>query len=236
MSDNIATPNASDINIDASTAKESRKFLIQQLEKYQQQYQSLPKDASPTLRGTLLLEMADALLGLNQYDDAWKQGRQAFDIFFDLKDWQHAVEACNILYQTSRPASIVALGHGVWLGITFPIAPETTVAMLQYIIDETPPDADGAAVAAITAHYIADQRSEGEAHNSLTFLTQNILANVAKDHSKVKSQEELNAWIERLELNNPDIFLPRLATVINVMVKKDEWWFDRDLIRNNLPE
>jgi hypothetical protein len=160
--------------------------------------------------------------------------RPALDVFLQHENWQEAVEAYNVLFQADQPASLSALGQGVWLAVTLPIQPDTTVAMLQHIVDETPDDSDGAAVAAITAHYIADIRSSDERHQSLTFLTQNILGQVARRHSAVNTQAELDAWLERLHLKDPAEFLPRLATVIDVMVQ-DDWWFDRDDLRKRLP-
>ena len=118
--------------------------------------------------------------------------------------------------------------------MTFPIQPDTTIAMLQHIVEETPNDSDGAAVAAITAHFIADIRATEDKHHSLTFLTQNIIGQVAKRHSNVSTQAELEAWMDKLHLKEPQEFLPRLATVIDVLVQ-DDWWFDRDELRKKLP-
>ena len=106
--------------------------------------------------------------------------------------------------------------------------------MLQHIVEETPNDSDGAAVAAITAHFIADIRATEDKHHSLTFLTQNIIGQVAKRHSNVSTQAELEAWMDKLHLKEPQEFLPRLATVIDVLVQ-DDWWFDRDELRKKLP-
>jgi hypothetical protein len=139
-----------------------------------------------------------------------------------------------VLFQTEQPASLAALGQGVWLAVTFPIQADTTIAMLQHIVEETPNDSDGAAVAAMTAHYIADIRTDKDKHHSLTFLTQNILGQVAKRHSNVSTQAELDAWLDKLHLRDPGEFLPRMATVIDVLVEND-WWFDRDELRKKLP-
>jgi hypothetical protein len=130
---------------------------------------------------------------------------------------------------------LAALGQGVWLAVTYPIEVDTTVAMLNHIVDETPADSDGAAVAAVSAHYIADIRAPEEKHESITFLTRHLLTKVAQRHSNVQNQEQLDAWMLRLELKDPDVFLPRLSQIINVMVA-DQWWFDREELRSKLPE
>ncbi len=209
--------------------------LEKQLALFRQHLEALPPTASAVDRARIELDIAETELALERKEAAWERARRAFDVFLANQAWQEAVEACNVLFQTEQPASLAALGMGVWLGVTFPIAPDTTVAMLQHIIDETPPDADGAAVAAITAHYIADIRSPEDKHESLTFLTQNLLGQVAKRHSNVMTQEQLDAWLDRLELRDPRIFLPRLARVVEVLVG-DQWWFDRDALRALLPD
>jgi hypothetical protein len=41
--------------------------------------------------------------------------------------------------------------------------------------------------------------------------------------------------MERLELLDPDVFLPRLALVLGAIVPADDWWFDRDALREKIP-
>ena len=208
--------------------------LEKQLSLYQQHLAELPTTATEIDRARIQLDIAETLLALGHNEEAWTSAREPLNVFLEKEQWQEAVECCNVLFQTEQPASLAALGQGVWLAVTFPIQPDTTIAMLQHIVEETPNESDGAAVAAITAHYIADIRAPQDKHHSLTFLTQNILGQVAKRHSNVNTQAELDAWLDKLHLKDPAEFLPRPATVIEVLVQ-DEWWFDRDELRKKLP-
>jgi hypothetical protein len=208
--------------------------LQKQLTLYQQHLAELPESASEVDRARVLLDIAETQLALEYKEEAWNTAREVLNVFLQNEQWQEAAECCNVLFQTEQPASLAALGQGVWLAVTFPIQPDTTIAMLQHIVEETPDDSDGAAVAAISAHYIADIRATEDKHHSLTFLTQNILGQVAKRHSNVSTQAELDAWLDKLHLREPQEFLPRLATVIDVLVQ-DDWWFDRDELRKKLP-
>ena len=208
--------------------------LEKQLSLYQQHLAELPATATEIDRARVQLDIAETLLALDRKEEAWITAREALMVFLNTEQWQEAVESYNVLFQTEQPASLAALGQGVWLAITFPIQPDTTIAMLQHIIEETPDDSDGAAVAAITAHYIADIRATEDKHDSLTFLTQNIIGQVAKRHSNVSTQAELGAWMDKLHLKEPGEFLPLMAAVIDVLVE-DEWWFDRDELRKKLP-
>lgn len=205
------------------------------LAQHQTELAELPPDAPEFERCRLKLEIASDLLALEQKQQAWHQARPCLAVFLDTHHWQQAVETCDVLYQCEQDDSVLALAQGVWLAVTFPVAPETTVAMLQHIVDETPPDSDGAAVAAISAHYIADLRSQAEKRDSLMFLTTQIIAQVAKHHSQVNDQEMLEFWLERLELKDPAVFLPRLAKVLDIIVA-DRWWFDREQLRQLIPE
>jgi len=215
-------------------ASHSDMSLEDQLKAHQQHVAELPESATELDRARARLDVAELLLALERKDEAWNEAREIVDVFLDAEDWQDAVETYNVLFQCEQPASLSALGQGVWLAVTFPIMPQTTIAMLNHIIDETPSDSDGAAVAAITSHYIADIRAPEEKHDSLTFLTAKILADVAKRHSNIETQEQMDMWRKKLELEDPREFLPRLATVIDVLVQ-DNWWFDRDTIRGKLP-
>ena len=216
-------------NIDPA---DSAEYIKNYLKTKQKELSELPADADEAERALLNLDIAEAMVGVGQEVEAWNVAREAFDYFLTNKDWQNAVKCCDVLYQTSQPASLAALGQGVWLAVTYPIDPQLTVNMLSYIIDETPGKADGAAVAAITAHYIADMRAEGKQHESLIFLTKEMVANVAKAHSGVDDQESMSVWMEKLQLLDPDIFLPRLSLVIGAIVSAEQWWFDRDALRD----
>ena len=152
-----------------------------------------------------------------------------------LSSGPEAIEACDILYQTEQPASITALAHGVWLSITYPVDPEHTIVMLNYVIDETPSNSDGAAVAAASAHYIVGLRANDENHDSLSFLTTNMIAKVAQRHGDVKSQDALNFWMDKLQLKDPEVFLPRMSMVLDAIVGDADWWFDKEALRAKLP-
>ncbi len=220
--------------ISAALSGDERQELAEKLTSYQDKLKSLPADTPDLERALIQLDISELLLALDQKEEAWNEARAIFDIFMKNEQWQHAVEACNVMYQTEQPASIVALGHGVWLAVTYPIEADTTVAVLNHIVDETPADSDGAAVAAMVGYYIADIRTTDENHESMTFLAKTILGNVAKRHSNVQTQKEMDAWLFKLELNDPAIFLPRLSLVVNSIVG-ESWWFDRDDLRSRLP-
>lgn len=225
-----------DLLIESSSPEQSKEDIQKYLEKKQAAYDALEANAEPVERARLQLDVAEALVGVGRADESWEKARAALDTFIEQEKWQDAVEACDVLYQSAQPASLIALAHGVWLSVTYPVDPTLTVNMLSYVVDETPAQADGAAVAAITAHYVADVRAEQDKHQSLTFLTKQMLANVARAHSKVEDEEGIRVWMERLELLDPDIFLPRLSLVLGAIVPADEWWFDRDALRDKIPQ
>jgi hypothetical protein len=188
-----------------------------------------------TQRADLLLELARVLVRAEKMTEAWEAGREAFDLCARAEQWEGAIQACDALFATDQPESLAALGQGVWLAVTFPVDPELTVAMLQHIIDETPPDSQGAAVAATAAHYVADMRApEGKERDNLVFYTNQMLATVARRQADVHDQEGFDRWFSRLELRDPAKFLPRLRNVVDVLVQ-DNWWFDRDAVRAKLP-
>ncbi|NOZ37229.1 MAG: hypothetical protein GXP11_03995 [Gammaproteobacteria bacterium] len=221
-------------NIDKTLAQASPETLTEQLNLFRQHLAELPASASELDKNRIILDIAETELALEHKDEAWKLAREALKLFLRLDAWQEAVEACNVLYQADQPASISALAQGVWLAVSFPVLADTTVAMLTHIVDETPDDSDGAAVAAMTACYITDLRSEDEKHESLSFLARNLLGQVAKRHSQINSQEQLDIWIEKMELRDPQVFLPRLSMIINIMAGED-WWFEREELRQKMP-
>jgi len=192
-------------------------------------------NSDPMQRARLQMDSAEILNALERKKEAWEIAREAFEISLRQDAWQDAVEACNVLYQAEQEDSIAALGMGIWLAVTFPVDPELTLAMLIHVVDETPDDSDGAAVAAMTGRYVVDLRADDEKHESQCFLVDNLIAMVAKRHSNVQDQKALDRWLDRLELRDPQVFLPRMAIILDAIVG-DKWWFDRDVLRGKLPE
>jgi hypothetical protein len=180
------------------------------------------------------LQMARTLVGLGRGSEAWPLGRTALDQLIALDDFELAADACDVLFQSEQPGSIAALGQGIWLAVTCPIDPEMTIELLSHVIDETPDDADGAAVAATTALFLADVRAQGRHRDDLMFFATQLLGTVARRHSGVETPEQLDKWMERLELKDPEKFLVRLRNVVDVLVQ-DDWWFDREVLQNRLP-
>lgn len=186
-------------------------------------------------RARLQLDIAEILNLLERKDEAWEPARAAFDTALEHESWQDAVEACNMLFQAEQEESLAALGMGIWLAVTFPVAPELTFAMLDHMVSNLPSHSDGAAFASVTARYVIDLRADDAKHQEWSQLANNLIARVAEHHSGVRDQQALDAWMERLGLRDPQVFLPRLSLVVNSFVG-DSWWFDRNQIRDKLPD
>ncbi len=208
--------------------------LTTRLYALEERLRKLPSNTDAVTRAELEKQAALLLLGLDRENEAWARARPAFEIFVGAEKWEQAVEVCDILYRTGQAGSLPALGQGVWLAVTFPINPELSVAMLQHIVDETPDDSDGAAVAAAAAKYIVDLRAQGKQHEDLDFFAMQLLSAVARRHSGVEGQDQFANWMHRLELDDPAKFLVRLRNVIDVIVQ-DDWWFDRESLQSRLP-
>ena len=217
-----------------SDTKPAMQVLENRLQALQQQLDNIPPSA-PTARAHLQVEQSRLLIDLEQHDAAWQLARSAFDALISAEDWQAAVEACDVLFRSEHGDALVALGQGVWLAVTFPIDPELTVAILQHIVENTPADSDGAAVAAAAAAYVVELRCHGKQYDDLSFYTQQMLGSVAREHSNIHDQQDFSRWLQRLELDQPDKMLVRLRNVVDVLVQ-DDWWIDREGIRRQLPD
>jgi hypothetical protein len=223
--------------VEFTASDDSRQLLKNELAQRQAQLMQLTPASNPLERANVQYEIAEIMLELEEpgmREAAWGMTRESFEIFRDQAQWEDAVRCCDVLYRCDLPASVPALGNGLWLAVTYPIDPQVTIILLNHLIDATPPQADGAAVAAAVAHYIADLRLEGEKRDSLMFLTSAMLGKVAERHSNVNSQEAMNLWLNRLDLLNPKVFLPRLGQVIDAIVE-NQWWYDREVLRASLP-
>ncbi len=215
-------------------AKVSTELLERLASDVREQLTALSPTAEPLRRADLLLQLARAQVRLEKKLEAWSAARTAFDLYLAEESWEGAVQACDILFLSEQALSLAALGQGLWLAVTYPVDPELSVAMLQHVVDETPPDSDGAAVAAVTAHYLADLRAREPQREHLLIYTNQVLATVARRPSGVEDQRAFEKWMTDMELNDPALFLPRLRNVVDVLVQED-WWLDRAALQAKLP-
>lgn len=218
----------------AEDAKTSTASLTLQAEELRQQIQQAPPDLA---RARLQVDLGYVLLQLEERDSAWDLAWPLFETFADPQDWEGAVRCCDILFQCDRPdESLIALGHGIWLAVTYPLDLELTLEMLYHLIEDSPDESDGAAVAAATACYLVDLRGQDDKQReNLGFFANQMLGNVAHRHGSVQDQAQFEAWVERLKLSDPTEFLPRLSQVVEVLVH-GHWRVDRDALQAALPE
>ena len=219
---------------DASDARESTAKLEHLVAHLRGELEELSASAAPLRRADLLLQLGRALVRLEKGEEAWAAAREAFDLYLAEQAWEGAAQCCDVLFLADQPQSLAALGQGIWLAVTYPVDPELTVALLHRVVEETPPDSDGAAVAAITAYYVTDLRAGEPQREHLLLYANQVLATVARRHSGVDGQEAFNRWIQAMELADPAAFLPRLRNVVDVLVQ-DDWWFDREKLQAALP-
>ncbi len=214
-------------------AQTSVEVLQRKLEQLTQQLVAADPADRP-LRARLLLESARVETDLQRPGAAWEHAMEALRIHLHKEDWENAVLACDVLFSADTDDALIALGHGLWLGITFPVDPSLTVRQLMHVIDETPEDSDGAAVAAAVAAYVVELRAEGNQQSELSLAVGQLLNDVARRHGGVDGQKEFDEWFARLELNDPAKFLVRMRNIIDVLVQ-DQWWIDREALQSAIP-
>ncbi len=182
-----------------------------------------------------VLAASGHLLDLGNNSEAAEQTRPLPPVFIEHQHFEHAATAMQYIYLAGEDDALESIGQAAWLAVTYPVDPALTVTVLEHIVDETPDNSDGAAVAAATAHYVAGMRADSTQEEELKLFTAGLLAKVARRHSKVETQAGFEAWVERLELDQPDKFLVRLRNIIDVLVQ-DAWQFDREALVDALPE
>ena len=212
----------------------SEQALQARLDGVEKRIAGLAVDADPSHRLRMDADAADLLLELGRPDQAWERAFGVLPGLVDAGEWETAVEVCDTLFRCERPQSLAALGQGVWLAVTFPVDPMLTLTMLEHVIEETPDDSDGAAVAAATAAYVRELRGHLGDDPALELKSMEMLTTVARRHSGIEDQGAFDGWMKRLELDEPEKFLVRLRNVVDVLVQ-DEWWFDRESVQAAIP-
>jgi len=205
--------------------------LKTRLEYFEKQLSKLSDNSPAEERINHLIEIGRIQVERYKGNDAWEKAFTAFDLAQENELWELAVEACDVMFLSEGPEALKALGHALWLGITFPIDAEITVAMLQHLVEESPKESDTRAIASAAAHYITSIRCGKD--DDLTFFASQMIASVADDHSHVSDQSTFDLWRKTLQLDKPEVFLKKLSGAIDQLVG-DKWWIDRDKIRAKL--
>lgn len=218
---------------DSTELEDIREQWQKDLVAFRRQLAGLPAGAGAGDRALIELEIGDRQARLGDAA-AWDSARPLFDQFLAAQDWQHLAEVCDVLFRAERGESNIALGHGVWIAVTFPVDPVVTVVMLQHLVDSSPADSNAAAVAATVAHYIAAIRGEGREGDDLVDFTEQLLLLVAGNQG-IAGNQEFGGWMHHNGLKEPTEFLPRLGEAVDNLVG-DNWWFDRDRLRALIPE
>ena len=104
---------------------------------------------------------------LGQGKAAWGHAQAAFNVYLNQQNWELAAARCDTLFRCNLDNALIALGHGLWLSITFPVEVTLTISQLQHVIDETPEEFDGAAVAAAMAAYINEIRGNAQTNDDV---------------------------------------------------------------------
>ena len=175
------------------------------------------------------LELAGVLLELQEREAAFAQARAALEPALAAADYAAAAAACQAMYRSEQPDSIAALGHGIWLAVACPVAPDLSLQLLRHLVEETPPAADGAAVAAMLGYFLMERRARGPERERLVFLARQLVAEVAERHRGITGEEAIGIWVRMHELDDVDVLLERMGRMLDAITPV--WWFDRDALR-----
>ena len=175
------------------------------------------------------LELARVLLELREGEAAFAQARAMLEPALAAGDYGAAAAACQAMYRSEQPDSIAALGHGIWLAVACPVDPDLSLQLLRHLVEETPPDADGAAVAAMLGYFLMERRARGPERERLVFLARQLVAEVAERHRGIADEEAIGIWVRMHELDDVDVLLERMGRVLDAITPA--WWFDRDALR-----
>jgi hypothetical protein len=100
--------------------------LVARLEFFETQRSEQTLETPVEDRINTLLEIARIQVERYKGSDAWEVAMLAFDLAKENELWELATEACDAMFLSEGPDALKALGHALWLGITFPIDPENT--------------------------------------------------------------------------------------------------------------
>ncbi len=88
-------------DLSAEERAELERNLVEKLQALREMPQSAVSGEGVLQRVRLQLDVAETLTALDRKMEAWSIAYEAFHVALDQESWQDAVEACNVLFQTS---------------------------------------------------------------------------------------------------------------------------------------
>lgn len=152
-----------------------------------------------------------------QSAQALASARAYLDLFTVLTD----------LGVTAETDSQVYLAQALWLGLRITSPLVDLVNLLRFFFNQVPQGDEMEALLATTALFFCQMRGEGHPQiEELRNTSLTLLATAAAAQGiTCENLEELANWMAQQQLNDPQLFIPRLNQQLEAMVG-DRWLFD----------
>jgi tetratricopeptide (TPR) repeat protein len=167
--------------------------------------------------------------------------RQAAQALVNANDYIKLCTALrNLGVMDDVENSQIYFAQTVWLSLYIQVPLTDSIALFRSFYQRIPLDDELASLLAVTAGFYC--RTRGERHPRLEELLktcEEMLVNAAAgqgvkidgNHPE-KTRKSLGKWFKKSQLNNPDMFLPKLIQRLEEIVE-DNWLFDRSKLVAN---
>ncbi|MEO5364969.1 MAG: hypothetical protein H7831_01140 [Magnetococcus sp. WYHC-3] len=167
-------------------------------------------------------------------EEDWELNVNALRRFSSAGDWK---ESLNILKYLStkewHPHVNKAMAQRLWLVLKgdFPVS-EVVVAFYHLMI-RFGSGHDMAGTIAASANLMAHHRTPEDPDRELAQMQAYRMLRDVADTRGIQGQQAFEDWQRNNGLDDPDVYLPRLLTMLDQVVD-GHWWLDRDLLQADL--
>ncbi len=172
---------------------------------------------------------------------AWLAGRQgdaeeerrlnleAARALSDVRSWLDLVTVLGNLGSSGGEDDAVFLAQAMWLALRVEVPAEDALTLAAAMIEKLGVEDEVAPQLAMAAIWLVQMR--GENHPQQQEMLQGALGMLmACAAARGVEPEQIEGWMEREGLNDPDRFAPELMARLEAMVGAGEWLFDRRAI------
>lgn len=140
----------------------------------------------------------------------------------------------TILNNLGRTAVDNPLGYqaqALWLSLRIQVPLEREIQVIDALFQRVPQDDALESLLAARAKFLCVCAQRGQGHPQLEQLLEltNKLLLMAAGAQGITTQETLKTWFTEQQLNDPEIFLPRLNDRLEALIA-DDWAFDPKLL------
>ncbi|MBF0192129.1 MAG: hypothetical protein HQL99_13465 [Magnetococcales bacterium] len=168
--------------------------------------------------------------------EEWNENRIAIDQLSRQGQWPEVLELLRRLTTKHKNNEIYkALAQRVWVGLKTQAPAIEVVQSLYHLLNTLGPTHELAPAVCALAQLLAIHRTPDHPDQELAIGHTQQMFSMVCGALNITGDEEFQNWVKAKQLDEPDLFIPEIIRMLEMMVG-DDWWIDREGLQKELEQ